>query len=266
MTVSQHEIKYILFWSCTNGAIQLGYLNSSGDVKCGYDTTVTSEAHVEAKVALSKLKMYQGLVNIKKTGLHRFLVYNNNTTNGELKSYITPGAVWYTEALFGHSTFGSFAEQRTRTQDYVKGTEGEHNWCPGRPCVNLFCKTLGKPGKECCFLACQWFTTAHSVTNRILHRDVSAGNILITEEGARAPNDCKRALRKSQAETAFTNSTLSVKISRESRPNWNCAQRNGSLYQYRIYEDLVICRMNSQTTWNRSFGCFYIRFPDAAMS
>ncbi|KAI0296722.1 hypothetical protein B0F90DRAFT_1014740 [Multifurca ochricompacta] len=172
--------------------------NFLSEVDRGYDTTVTPVSD-EADVALSKLKTYQRLEKVKKSELHKFLVRDDDnaatTADGELRYYITPNAVWYTEALFGRSTFGyiahnakstdlaypsnisgkqtfqregdvyrelhdarvpniprmgfagdvplspehvkisSFAVQRTGTQDYVKGTEGEHDWCPGQPRV-----------------------------------------------------------------------------------------------------------------------------------
>ncbi|KAI0297791.1 hypothetical protein B0F90DRAFT_1669320 [Multifurca ochricompacta] len=81
--------------------------NFLSDVDRGYDTTVTPVPDDDAEVALSKLKTHQGLGGITKTDLHKFLVRDD--INGELRSCITPGAVWYTEALFGRSTFGYIA-------------------------------------------------------------------------------------------------------------------------------------------------------------
>ncbi|KAH9051970.1 hypothetical protein EDB87DRAFT_1570865 [Lactarius vividus] len=77
-------------------------LNFLSDVKHGYDTTVTSVREDEAKAALSKLRTYQGL----KEHLHKFLVRNDHTLNGQIKYYIAPSAVWDSKALFGCSTFG----------------------------------------------------------------------------------------------------------------------------------------------------------------
>jgi hypothetical protein len=98
--------------------------------------------------------------------------------------------------------------QRTRTQDYLN-----HPWCPGRPVVEsyvhyrLVLETVGMPlnrfksTRQLCEVIRDAvvgmggfsrvtsqtdFLTAHTDaynTTRILHRDVSAGNILITEKG-----------------------------------------------------------------------------------
>jgi len=105
-----------------------------------------------------------------------------------------------------------FSVQRTKTQDYVKGSRLGYEWCPGRPRglprvhYRMMLKTLGQPlntfkstrqlcevtrdailGGECHTHPVFCLLTAHSVVYekaRILHRDVSAGNILITEEGS----------------------------------------------------------------------------------
>ncbi|KAI0292350.1 kinase-like domain-containing protein [Multifurca ochricompacta] len=91
----------------------------------------------------------------------------------------------------------SFATQRTRTQDYLRIPGGEHEWCPGQPHVDpyvhyrLVLETLGKPlstfksTRQLCEVI-RDAIVAHSAAYeraQILHRDVSAGNILITEEG-----------------------------------------------------------------------------------
>ncbi|KAI0295048.1 hypothetical protein B0F90DRAFT_1638675, partial [Multifurca ochricompacta] len=83
------------------------------------------------------------------------------------------------------------------TQDYVRRPGGEHDWCPGQPCVDpyvhyrLVLKTLGKPlntfksTRQLCEVI-RDAILAHSLAyerTQILHRDVSAGNILISEEG-----------------------------------------------------------------------------------
>ncbi|KAH8977385.1 hypothetical protein EDB86DRAFT_2817875 [Lactarius hatsudake] len=229
-------------------------LNFLSDVKRGYDTTVTSIADDEAEAALSKLRTYQGLENVAKADLHKFLVRDDHTLNGQIKYYIAPSAVWDSESLFGRSTFGYIAYdpetrnlvylkdfwrtdrdgiqkegdvyrelhdaqvsniarlglagdvpllpecgrtdcpavQRTMTQGFVK------DWCPGQPCVDpyvhyrLVLETLGSPlntfksTRELCKVIRDAITAHTGAYERvgILHRDVSAGNILITEDGS----------------------------------------------------------------------------------
>ncbi|KAH9020340.1 hypothetical protein EDB84DRAFT_578182 [Lactarius hengduanensis] len=227
-------------------------LNFLSDVKRGCDTTVTPVADDEAEEALSKLRTYQGLENVAKADLHKFLVRDDHTLNGQVKYFIAPSAVWDSESLFGRSTFGyiaydpettnlvylkdfwrtdrdgiqkegdvyrelhdaqvpniarlglagdvpllpecgrtdSPAVQRTMTQEFVK------DWCPGQPRVDpyvhyrLVLETLGSPlhtfksTREMCKVI-RGAITAHTGAYErvgILHRDVSAGNILITEE------------------------------------------------------------------------------------
>ncbi|KAH9020336.1 hypothetical protein EDB84DRAFT_1231763, partial [Lactarius hengduanensis] len=229
-------------------------LNFLSDVKRGYDTTVTSVADDEAEAALSKLRTYQGLENVTKADLHKFLVRDDHTLNGQVKYYIAPSAVWDSEALFGRSTFGyiaydlettnlvylkdfwrtdcdgiqkegdvyrelhdaqvphiaklglagdvpllpecgrtdSPAVQRTMSQEFLK------DWCPGRPRVDpyvhyrLVLETLGSPlntfksTRELCKVIRDAITAHTGAYERvgILHRDVSAGNILIAENGS----------------------------------------------------------------------------------
>jgi len=105
--------------------------------------------------------------------------------------------------------------QRTRTQEFMTGSGGGHDWCPGRPRVEphvhyrLVLETLGRPSttfkssRQLCevirdaiigmwgyaisaSLGTEIVMIAHTEAYdraQILHRDVSAGNILITEEG-----------------------------------------------------------------------------------
>ncbi|KAH9039503.1 hypothetical protein EDB85DRAFT_2141023 [Lactarius pseudohatsudake] len=96
-------------------------LNFLSDVKRGYDTTVTSVADDEAEAALSRLRTYQGLENVTKADLHKFLVRDDHTLNGQVKYYIAPSAVWDSEALFGRSTFGYIAyDPETTNLVYLK--------------------------------------------------------------------------------------------------------------------------------------------------
>jgi hypothetical protein len=50
-----------------------------------------------------------------------------------------------------HASTAPFAAQRTKTQDYLKGSGHGHEWCPGRPQVDpyvhyrLVLETLGQP-------------------------------------------------------------------------------------------------------------------------
>jgi hypothetical protein len=84
-------------------------LNFLSDVDRGYDTTVTLVEDDEAVAALSKLKTYNGLENVQTKDLHKILVHDDHAFDGQPRYYVTPSAVWYTEALFGRSTFGYIA-------------------------------------------------------------------------------------------------------------------------------------------------------------
>jgi hypothetical protein len=128
-------------------------LNFLSPVDRGYDTTITRvmDDDDEAKAALSKLRSYEGWKDgdkLKITNLYRFLVRDDCATDGQLRSYITPGAIWDTNALFGRCTFGYIAYD-VATSKLVPGRRGE--WCPGRPCVEpyvhyrLVLETLGQP-------------------------------------------------------------------------------------------------------------------------
>ena len=58
------------------------------------------------EAAFSKLRTHEKCHNILKAQLHKFLVHNKLTTDGQLKSYIVGGAVWNFKTLFGRFTFG----------------------------------------------------------------------------------------------------------------------------------------------------------------
>ncbi|KAF8502581.1 hypothetical protein F5888DRAFT_1103862 [Russula emetica] len=237
-------------------------LNFLSPVDRGYDTTVTPvmDDDDEVKAALPKLRTYQGWEKLKSDNLRRILVHDDCATDGQLRSYITPGAVWDTNALFGRCTFGyiaydvarsklvylkdfwrtdlpriqkegdvyrklhdakvpnipamgptgdvllspdhantfPLAVQRTKTQDYLNGSGRRREWCPGRPHVEpyvhyrLVLETLGQPlntfksTRQLCEVirdAIVAHTAAYEGA-RILHRDISAANILITDSGS----------------------------------------------------------------------------------
>ena len=205
---TQPDTLYEFFWR----------LNFLSPVDRGYDTTVTSvmDDDDEVQAALSKLRAYEGWEDgekLKVSNLYRFLVRDDCAIDGQLRSYIAPGAVWVTKALFGRCTFGYIAYdvaasklvylkdfwrtdlpriqkegdvyrklhdsrvpniptlgpagdvplspdytstclaavQRTKTQDYVKGSGHGAEWSPGRPCVEpyvhyrMVLETLGQP-------------------------------------------------------------------------------------------------------------------------
>ncbi|KAH9053756.1 hypothetical protein EDB87DRAFT_1569042 [Lactarius vividus] len=100
-------------------------LNFLSDAKCSCNTTITSIRDVEVEAALSKLRTYEGLENVAKVDLHKFLICNNHILNGQIEYHIAPSAVWDSEALFGCSTFGYIAyDLETTNLVYLKDF-----WC-----------------------------------------------------------------------------------------------------------------------------------------
>lgn len=91
-------------------------LNFFSDVDRGFDTTVVSVEDDEADAALPMLKTYKGLEKVDRTDLHKFLVYDDLATDEPPRCYITPSAIWSTDALFGRSTFGYIAYDVTSTK------------------------------------------------------------------------------------------------------------------------------------------------------
>ena len=89
-------------------------LNFLSPVDRGYDTTVTPvmDDDDETKAARSMLLTYGGWEkgnNLETAKLYRFLVHDDQDVNGKLRSYITSGAIWDTNSLFGRCTFGYIA-------------------------------------------------------------------------------------------------------------------------------------------------------------
>jgi hypothetical protein len=84
-------------------------LNFLSDVERGYDTTVTSVDDDKAEEALSMLRQYQGLEGVQRTNLYKIYVHDDSAPDRQPGSYITPGPVWHTDALFGRCTFGYIA-------------------------------------------------------------------------------------------------------------------------------------------------------------
>ncbi len=60
-------------------------LNFLSDANRGYDTAVTSVEVAEAEAALSKLKSHKGLEKVQSTDLHKFLVRDNCSIDGQLR-------------------------------------------------------------------------------------------------------------------------------------------------------------------------------------
>ena len=95
---SQPDTLFEFFWR----------LNFLSDIQRGYDTTVTSVNNDEAEEALSELRKYKGLEDVQSTDLYKIFVHDD-ASDRHSRSYITPGPVWHTDALFGRCTFGYIA-------------------------------------------------------------------------------------------------------------------------------------------------------------
>ena len=83
--------------------------NHLSAVDRGHDTTVSSAQDDEAELALPKLKTYPKFENLKKSHLHKILVWDDLSADENPRRYITPSAKWATEALIGRATFGYIA-------------------------------------------------------------------------------------------------------------------------------------------------------------
>ena len=75
----------------------------------GHETTVSSVEDDEAELALPKLRTYPKFENLKKSHLHKILVWDDLSADENPRRYITPNAKWATEALIGRATFGYIA-------------------------------------------------------------------------------------------------------------------------------------------------------------
>ena len=158
------------------------------------------------------------------------------------------------------------AVQRTKTQDYLSGPGSRYSWCPGHPRVEpyvhyrLVLETVGmslnrfKSTRQLCevirdavvgeeVFLCIIFsitelrfiahTTAFNKT-RILHRDVSAGNILITDKGTGILIDwdlSKKVKEVSDSKPRRHSRTVRVDLSRAKVGTESKLRGHGNLYQ-----------------------------------
>ncbi|KAI9431634.1 hypothetical protein F5148DRAFT_1155081 [Russula earlei] len=172
-------------------------LNSLTFAQRGYDTTVTSVSKNDKGV------VYMDVEKIEVEDLRQILVNDDHATDGQPKPYIIWKPIWETKTLFGIEKEGdiyrnlleakvrfilelgpagdmlstpehSLDVQCTRTQDYVKDGERKSH------------------------------TDAYDKA-KILHRDVSAGNILIAPDrsGLLIDWDMSKRMDVTQAETTL---------------------------------------------------------------
>ncbi|KAI9509887.1 hypothetical protein F5148DRAFT_1147929 [Russula earlei] len=195
-------------------------LNFLSDTDCGQDTTVISVVpNDEATVAISKLNEYKGLMikKVKPKDLCKFLVHDDHAADGQqLKFYITAGPIWHMETLFGRSTFGYIAYDIKSLKLIIEGPRRKGTCIgnyTGRKCLTSWClvelamflchrtmqirfrllckgqrrKTMRKGKGKTNGAWVDQTLTPHAVAykrTKILHRDVSAGNILIRKDGS----------------------------------------------------------------------------------
>ncbi|KAI9437125.1 hypothetical protein F5148DRAFT_1154424, partial [Russula earlei] len=168
-------------------------LNSLTFAQRGYDTTVTSVSKNDKGVgdAQSTLAVYMDVEKIEVEDLRQILVNDDHAMDGQPKPYIIWKPIWETKTLFGRSTFGFVCHDIERNKlvylkDYWRtnfpGIEKEgdiyHDLLEAKP-LSTFRST-----RELCQVI-QDAMIAHTDAYdkaKILHRDVSAGNILITPD------------------------------------------------------------------------------------
>ncbi|KAI9459737.1 hypothetical protein F5148DRAFT_1150810 [Russula earlei] len=146
-------------------------LNSLTFAQCGYDTTVTSVSKNDKGVgdAQSTLAVYMDVEKIEVEDLRQILVNDDHATDGQPKPYITWKPIWETKNPFRLVDLWICIEK-----------EGDiyHNLKEAKP-LSTFRSTW-----ELCQViwdAMIAHTDAYDKA-KILHRDVSAGNILIAPD------------------------------------------------------------------------------------
>ncbi|KAI9438425.1 hypothetical protein F5148DRAFT_1293949 [Russula earlei] len=168
-------------------------LNSLTFAQRGYDTTVTSVLKNDKGVgdAQSMLAVYMDVEKIEVEDLRQILVNDDHAMDGQPKPYIIWKPIWETKTLFGRSTFGFVCHDVERNKlVYLKDY-----WCTDFPGIEkegdiyrdlLEAKPLSMFGstRELCQVIRDAMIAHMDAYDKakILHRDVSAGNILIAPD------------------------------------------------------------------------------------
>ncbi|KAI9459045.1 hypothetical protein F5148DRAFT_961396, partial [Russula earlei] len=194
-------------------------LNSLTFAQRGYDTTVTSVSKNDKGVgdAQSTLAVYMDVEKIEVEDLRQILINDNHATDGQPKPYIIWKPIWETKTLFGRSTFGFVCHDvewnklvylkdywRTDFPGIKKEGDIYHDLLEAKV---LFHSRVGSSWRQCCrhrsihstplstfgstrelcqvirdaMIGEDWRYDAYDKA-KILHRDVSAGNILIAPD------------------------------------------------------------------------------------